>query len=445
MQSSFPRSEFEQSPTGDPAPSPVPEHDEKVVREEAMVGSNDPGIQMLPAKPVKPAGRTKREAGGGSNLVVARLIWLMSVLLILLVVKYIVPDIAEEYYYASTQGRLRAEYETSGEALAHQPLRQLTLASQMVARRAGPSVVHIQAVTSGRVNTDEASHLFGPHSRESEGQGSGVIVDTEGYILTNRHVIAGARSIQVTLGDDRQIPAEVIGVDAPTDLAVLKIDAGNLIAVEWGDSEEVQVGALVWAVGSPFGLHQSVTSGILSAKNRGQKAGNIYQDFLQSDAAVNPGNSGGPLVDDRGRVIGINTAILGETYQGISFAIPSAVARDVYNRIRTDGHVARGWLGIKMDEIDEDLAKQLSLPGVEGALIVEVVEFQGIVSPAKEAGLEVGDFVVQWNDIAVINPMVLSRAVAATEIGSAATIDIIRGGEKQRLQVVVGERPQQLY
>ncbi len=164
----------------------------------------------------------------------------------------------------------------------------------------------------------------------TEGQGSGVIMEASGYILTNNHVIKGANDIQVSLADGRKAKATVVGRDKEADLAVLKIDADKLVAATFGDSEGVETGALVWAVGSPFGLERTITSGILSAKHRAGLSANPRQDFLQTDAAVNPGNSGGPLVDAGGKVIGINTAIVGDSYQGISFAIPSNVAREIY-------------------------------------------------------------------------------------------------------------------
>src|SRR5690606_6488902 len=156
----------------------------------------------------------------------------------------------------------------------------------------------------------------------------------------------------------RRVTGEVVSMDPETDLAVIRVDAGNLIAADWGDSDRTDVGALVWAVGSPFGLERTITSGILSAKHRAGLAGTPYQDFLQTDAAVNPGNSGGPLVNAQGNVVGVNTAIVGDAYQGISFAVPSNVAREVYERLRGDGEVRRGWLGVALDSITEDRAKE---------------------------------------------------------------------------------------
>ena len=370
------------------------------------------------------------------------LVWLVSVLIVLAILSCVIPWLAESYHYALTRGRLRAEHDEAIDQLKTEPLRQLSLASQLVSQRVAPSVVHIQTeVSQPDEPVDEAVHLFGPRRNEGQGQGSGVIVDEDGYIVTNNHVVNGADTIIVTLGDDRRVKAKIIGVDHATDLAVIKINADQIIPAQWGNSDDVQVGSLVWAVGSPFGLQQSVTSGILSAKNRAEKAGTVYQDFLQTDAAVNPGNSGGPLVDDQGRVIGINTAIVGETYRGISFAIPSTVAKDVYQRIRSDGRVARGWLGIQMEEIDAQLAHELGLSKAEGALVMRVVEGQGTPSPASAAGIQEGDVVVRWNQVVVDRPSTLSRAVAATKVGTSANVEIVRDGTPKTVKVFVGERP----
>ena len=190
-------------------------------------------------------------------------------------------------------------------------------------------------------------------------------MDAAGYVLTNNHVIRGASSIQVSLADGRKVKAMVIGRDGATDLAVLKIDADGLVPATFGDSESAETGALVWAVGSPFGLERTVTYGILSASTAQGLAGNPSQDFLQTDAAVNPGNSGGPLVDSSGQVIGINTAIVGDAYQGISFAIPSNVAQEIYERIK----VGRGWLGVQMGAMDEVRAHAAGMKETTGVYI----------------------------------------------------------------------------
>jgi S1-C subfamily serine protease len=375
---------------------------------------------------------------------VAIMSWLCGMLAILLALQFFLPRIVEQTQYAAARGRQRAEHEAALDGLKNMPLSELSRAYQMVSQRVGPSVVHINVTGPDEpAVTDESSHFFGPNRREAHGQGSGVIIDKAGYVLTNYHVVRGSSDIKVGLSDGRLVKGQVIGVDAPTDLAVLRVKTDNLIAAEWGDSDDLHVGALVWAVGSPFGLQRSITSGILSAKNRAGM-GSVYQDFLQTDAAVNPGNSGGPLVDENGRVIGINTAIVGQTYQGISFAIPSSIAREVYQRLKTEGHFARGWLGIALDSVSEERAKQLGLTEAKGAYVQQVVEDQGGISPAKQAGLKAGDVVVTWNGKQIDSPTTLSRVVAQTQIGSTVKVVIVRAGQEQTLDVTVGLRPQQL-
>jgi serine protease Do len=249
--------------------------------------------------------------------------------------------------------------------------------------------------------------------------------------------VKDAASIEVGLSDGRIVPGHLVGFDELTDLAVVKVDADKLIAAKWGNSDDLEVGSLVWAAGSPFGLRSSVTFGILSAKNRAGVAGTPYQDFLQTDAAVNPGNSGGPLVDKRGNVIGINTAIVGEAYQGISFAIPSSVAKDVYSRIKDGGHVARGWLGVEMAEVDDLVADRLGLNDTNGVVVERLVDLD---SPAARAGVKTGDIIRQWNGNTIVNRSTLSRLVAKTQVGAEATILVFRGGVERVLKIRVGER-----
>jgi S1-C subfamily serine protease len=224
----------------------------------------------------------------------------------------------------------------------------------------------------------------------------------------------------------------------------LHVPANNLAAAEWGDSDRLDVGSLVWAVGSPFGLQRSITSGILSAKNRAGMAGRVYQDLLQTDAAVNPGNSGGPLVDAHGRVVGINTAIMGESFQGISFAIPSRVARQVYEGLKKDGHVERGWLGVGLGDVTEELAPQLGLSNPSGARILAVYTDAAQPSPAQKAGLRADDVVVRWNGLAIADAAALSLSVARTEAGSTAEAVVVRAGKTFTVKIVVGRRPQNI-
>jgi len=363
----------------------------------------------------------------------------------LLILQYLVPYLLERYHYAITRGRQQAEYD----GLKEMPLDSLSKAYQMVSQQVWPSVVHINVRSvHERELPNEFAQLFGPQRRELRGQGSGVIVDPQGYIVTNYHVVLGdyhvvlgAREIQVSLSDGRVLSARIVGVDALTDLAVLKIDGDNLVAAEWGNSEDLQIGALVWAVGSPFGLQRTITFGILSAKHRSGMAGEVYQDFLQTDAAVNPGNSGGPLVDAQGHVIGINTAILGESYQGVSFAIPSSIARDVYQRLKTTGQVARGWLGVQLREVDEEDMLRYGLSDRKGAFVARVVDEGDIPCPARDAGIQVGDIVISWNGKPVTKPAELIRLVAMTDTGTTATMVVLRRGRRISLRVSVAERP----
>jgi serine protease Do len=275
---------------------------------------------------------------------------MVALILLWLGLQYLVPYLIERYHYAATRGRQQAEYEIAVEGLQTLPLESLSKAYQMVSQHVAPSVVHIDVGSRSEdlSPTGGMPPPFGPRMPLDRGQGSGVIVDSNGYIVTNYHVVEQAGSIRVSLSDGRNVKARVVGFDQETDLALLKIEAHSLVASDWGDSDELEVGALVWAVGSPFGLQSTTTFGILSGKHRAGMAGAVYQDFLQTDAAVNPGNSGGPLVDVRGKIVGINTAILGDAFQGVSFAIPSRVAKHVVERLRSEGRVARGWLGVEL-------------------------------------------------------------------------------------------------
>jgi serine protease Do len=229
-----------------------------------------------------------------------------------------------------------------------------------------------------------------------------------------------------------------VGEDAASDLAVLKINVPGLVAAKWGDSDKLNVGDQVLAVGSPYGLARTVTAGIISAKGRrGMALGSVYQDFLQTDAAVNPGNSGGPLVNMRAEVVGINTAIYGRAYQGISFAIASNIAQDVCERLRKTGRVERGWLGVQLQEIDPRLASRLRLKNTRGALVSAVVAG----SPAERAGLQPGDVILQWNGKPINSRDDLPLAVAATPVGKSAKVLLVREGQQMELAVTVGPSP----
>ena len=376
-----------------------------------------------PAQPPPGSGRT------------GRLLMVLAVFIVALAV----PVLAERVQYALTRGEQRAKADVAAERLAD--LGSTTEAFRLVAQRIGPSVVHIDAVQVVQPRGgqfDDWSDFFGP--RQMTGQGSGVIIDESGYIITNNHVIANAAEIAVRLSDGRMIGnVQVVGTDPPTDLAVLKIEASNLYAAQWGDSNDLEVGDWVLAIGNPYGLDRSVTAGIVSAKRRRTVGSSAYQDFLQTDAAVNPGNSGGPLVNLQGQVVGINTAIVGRSFQGISFAVPSDVAREVYQRLRETGQVARGWLGVRMQELTPELVEQLQIPNGRGALVADVVPG----GPAAEAGIEQGDVIVRWNGDEVADPIDLGLIVARTTIGSVAEVVVMRDGNEVSLRVSVGTRPEQ--
>lgn len=387
----------------------------------------------------RPPGRPRHQPPNPTGLLI-KVVFLIGLFLAL---QYVLPHILERCQYALTRGQRRAEYEMSATALRDLPLDQLSNAYQMVSEHVGPSVVHIEvrSVSEEPLPRDLAM-LLGPQLRESHGQGSGVIVDEAGYIVTNYHVVHGALELHVSLSDGRVVPAVIQGFDTLTDLAVLKVNADNLLPAEWGDSRRQQPGAMVWAVGSPFGLQHTTTFGILSGKHRaGMAGGDVYRDFLQTDAAVNPGNSGGPLVDVRGRVIGINTAIIGEAYQGVSFAIPSSIAQPVYERLKSTGHVARGWLGAYLGDVTDEDVQGLGLANRSGAFVEAVIDDGVTPSPASSAGLKARDVVIRWNGEPVSKAAELIRMVAMTEVGSTATMVVIRGGQEVTLTVQVGERP----
>jgi serine protease Do len=267
--------------------------------------------------------------------------------------------------------------------------------------------------------------------------GTGFIFDSAGYVATNNHVIADAEEVVVTMSDGRELPAEVVGFDRDTDLAVLKIDAGeDLPFVAFADSESVRVGDPVVAIGNPFGLGSTVTAGIVSAQNRVIGAGR-FDDFMQIDAPINHGNSGGPTFNLEGEVIGVNTAIQSPTggNVGIGFAIPANLASEILADLQDDGQVERGWLGVHIQGIDEDLAASLDLEAPKGALVAQVAPG----SPAAAAGLEQGDVVLSYNGQAIDEVRDLTRMVADTDPGTDAEVVVWRGGQEMSLAVAIGE------
>lgn len=357
---------------------------------------------------------------------------------------WIIPWIAYPISYSINRGAEKAKTEAAIAFFKEMQAQNIDLPvgsiAPWVAKKVGSSVVGIKThgiqPTGGR-----ASNPFGRGFQEIYGEGSGIIVDKEGYILTNFHVVAAADQVSVVLSDGREIQhVHLVGFDQATDLAVLKIEVSGLQAMDWGDSTAAEVGEQVLAIGNPFGLEHTVTQGIISAKERYQAIPNspMALEFLQTDAAINPGNSGGALVNIRGELIGINTAILGESYQGIGFAIPSELAKKIYERIlQTKQPISRGYLGIEMDSISESYAEKNKVAPGKG-VVVRAVRPD---SPAEKAELKTGDIILLWDNKEITMPRQLSHWVILTEPGTQVTIQIVRDGEKLEKTIVVGERP----
>ncbi len=316
------------------------------------------------------------------------------------------------------------------------------------AKRASPAVVSITASKAPARNprSDDPffQFFFGDRARQSQqepqvGLGSGVIVSSEGYLLTNNHVIDGADDIEVMLADGRQARAKVVGTDPESDVAVLKIELDRLPAIAFGDADQLQVGDVVLAIGNPFGVGQTVTSGIVSALGRNQLGINTFENFIQTDAAINPGNSGGALVDAAGNLLGINTAIYSRTggSLGIGFAIPVSTARQVLEGLIKDGRVTRGWIGVEPRDLTPEIAQTLNLPIKQGVLITGVVQS----GPAAAGGLRPGDVVVKIAGKPVLNTPQLLNAVAALKPKEVAVIGVQRGETALDVNVTVVQRP----
>ncbi len=305
-----------------------------------------------------------------------------------------------------------------------------------VAERVGPSVVNVAGVHRGTVMTRR-----GPMPYEAPGAGSGVIIAPDGYILTNSHVVHGARELEVTLADGRAFRAHLVGDDPDTDLAVLRIDASGLPAAELGDSDRLRVGQLVIAIGNPFGFQASVTAGVVSALGRTLRSerGRPIEDIIQTDAALNPGNSGGPLVDSRGRVVGINTAII-RGAQGISFAIPINTARWVAGLLIKEGRVRRAFLGIvgQARPLAARTVREQRLAAPTGVEIVQVVPG----SPAERAGIRVGDTIVALDGAPVSGADDVHRYLARATAGTAIRVGVLRDGQRLDIPVTLAASPE---
>jgi serine protease Do len=290
---------------------------------------------------------------------------------------------------------------------------------------------------------DDFSRQFeAPQSRREQSLGSGVIVDPNGYIITNNHVVAQADEIKVLLADKREFTGKVVGSDPKTDVAVVKINATNLPTIPWGDSGELKVGEYVLAIGNPFGLNQTVTMGIISAVGRANVGIADYEDFIQTDAAINPGNSGGALVNTRGQLIGVNTAIFSRSggYMGIGFAVPSDMVRLVMTSLIKEGKVIRGWLGVSIQEVTSELAKQFGLKEAKGALVSDVLKD----TPADRAGLKRGDVIIKYNGHDIANAGQLRNLVAETVVGQQVAVVIIRDKREKELTVKIEEQPKDI-
>ncbi|MCS6816343.1 MAG: DegQ family serine endoprotease [Blastocatellia bacterium] len=281
-----------------------------------------------------------------------------------------------------------------------------------------------------------------PRERREQSLGSGVIVSPEGYILTNNHVVEGATDIKVVLDDNRELKARIVGTDPKTDVAVLKVDAGNLPTLTLGDSSKVQVGDLVFAIGNPFGLSRTVTMGIVSATGRGNLGIEDYEDFIQTDAPINPGNSGGALINARGELIGINTAILSsgaQGNQGIGFAIPINMARQVMEQILRHGKVIRGYLGVTIQPVTPAIAKAFGLPQARGALVADVRPD----SPAARSGLSRGDIILELSGQPIHESRELQLKIAQMAPGTTVRLKIFRNGQEREVSVRLDELPSQ--
>jgi serine protease Do len=326
----------------------------------------------------------------------------------------------------------------------------LSHAFAAVARKVRPAVVNISTTrleqrrrssfpSMFRNLFPDMEGFFTEAPREIHSLGSGVIVRGDGVVITNWHVIQGAQQITVKLCDDRELPAQVLGQDAYTDLAVLKVEGADLPCIGYGDSEGLEVGEWVIAVGSPLGLAQTVTAGIVSAKGRKNMGISGYEDFIQTDAAINPGNSGGPLLNLDGGLVGINSAIASEGggYDGVCFAIPTTIVQPVVAALLADGAIHRPWIGVTGVNVNEGVAQQLGLEEAAGVLIGNVVRN----GPAQQAQLQPGDVLVKWQGEDLSTVEELTRKLQASRVGDEVSFSIIRQGRRFRGSLTVAERP----
>lgn len=308
-----------------------------------------------------------------------------------------------------------------------------------VAKKVTPSVVNISTVSKKKIPQPffEMSPLFeeffgGPQYRRDKSLGSGFIVSKDGYIVTNDHVVRDAESVQVRLSNDKVYDAKLVGGDQKTDIAVIKIEAADLPVAVLGDSDKLEVGQWAIAIGNPFGLDRTTTVGVISATGRSNMGIETYEDFIQTDASINPGNSGGPLLNVYGEVVGINTAIVAAG-QGIGFAIPINMAKPIFSQLISKGSVSRGWLGVTIQPMTEELAQSFGLKQARGALVNDVMKG----SPAEKAGIQQGDVIIAFNGTDIKDAAHLQRAVADAIVGKPAKITVMRDGKSLELGITI--------
>jgi len=344
-------------------------------------------------------------------------------------------------------------FELHGKALAQQAQAQLPSPQDLsrtfinVAKQIKPAVVNIDVVEKTKraaMRLPEGFPQipgFGDAPRRQKGTGSGVVISSDGYILTNNHVAGDAEQINVKLSDGREFKAKLVGKDNETDLAVVKIDAQNLSFARLGNSDSLEQGEWVIALGSPFGLQQTMTAGIVSATGRDLGAGaGQFTNYIQTDASINPGNSGGPLVNMQGEVVGINTLIFSQTgtSAGVGFAIPSNLATKVYAQLIKSGKVTRGYLGVYLQSVSPAIARTVGYSGIDGAVVGDVNKDD---SPAERAGLRSGDVIVEFDGKRVTSPKQLTEIVADTPVGKSSVVKYVRDGKVETATIKLGERP----
>jgi serine protease Do len=338
-------------------------------------------------------------------------------------------------------------------------LKETSKGISMIAKKSIPAVVFIESEIPYDISRGDGINPFdffkddffnkffgmpspeiNPKKNKKEvAKGSGFLISKDGYIITNNHVVDGASKVTVTLNGGKKIEAKIIGQDPKSDVAVIKIDGKNYPFLELGDSDDIEIGEWVIAIGNPFGLDASVTVGVVSAKGRNQLHITDFEDFIQTDAAINPGNSGGPLIDVDGRVIGINTAIVSGSggYMGVGFAVPSYMVKSIVKQLIENGEVIRGYLGVTMQQVDEDLAASFNLNSLDGALAAEVAKD----SPAEKAGLKQGDIILKYNNIEIKNLSAFRNAVSQMAPGSMIELYVNRDGKEIILKAQVGNYP----